>query len=239
MIYINKEKVESIKLNKSNFYIAVDFDMTITSSKSDDSWFACSNSLEQAFQDEMDKLYKVYRPIELDYNISYEEKFKAMEEWYRKCMNLYFKYHLTQEQLKESIKRSNLIFREGAKEFLDNMHQNNIPVIILSAGIGNVIEAFLKQNNCYYDNMCIISNFIEFDNDGIAKENDGKLIHTLNKTMVGHISEDLKNKINDKEYRLLLGDLIEDKNMVPKEEWKSTILVRFLREKRRTKYRKI
>lgn len=230
MIYINKKKIENIKLNKSNFYVAIDFDRTITSFESDDSWFACSNMLEQEFQNEIDDLYKKYRPIEIEYNISYEEKFKAMEEWYRKCMNLYIKYHLTKEQLQESLKRSKLVFRDGAKEFLEEMKKDDIPVVIVSAGIGNVIETFLKENNCYFDNMYLISNFINFDKAGVAKENFDNIIHTLNKTIEGHITKEFTDKIKNKKYRLLFGDLIEDKCMVPKNEWNQTISVRIFRK---------
>ena len=69
------------------------------------------------------------------------------------------------------------------KNFFEAMYKNNIPVIILSAGIGNVIEGFLKENNCYFDNMKIISNFINFDNNGNINKFDGKIITSMNKTL--------------------------------------------------------
>lgn len=228
MKYINKEKLEKIQLNKSNFYVAIDFDKTITSSKGDDSWAASGIKLGEDFNKELNKLYQVYGPIELDYRISFEEKNKAMIEWYYTCMELYYKYHLTQSGLKESIDSSNIVFRDGAKEFLCNMSKNNIPVIILSAGIGNVIEEFLRKNKCLFKNMYIISNFIPFDENGNAKEYSGELIHSLNKTMVGHLNSNITELIRNREYRLLFGDLIEDKNMVPKNEWDKTITVGFL-----------
>ena len=49
-------------------------------------------------------------------------------------------------------------YRNGAKEFLKKMNEFNVPVIIISAGIGNVIEEFLKLENDYYENIKIISN---------------------------------------------------------------------------------
>ena len=39
------------------------------------------------------------------------------------------------------------------------MYNRNIPVIIISAGIGNFIEKFLIDNNCYFDNIYLISNY--------------------------------------------------------------------------------
>lgn len=231
MKYINKEKLNNISLNANNFYIAIDFDRTITETKSDDSWDATGRILGENFNKKLTELYQKYRPIELDYNIKFEEKNKAMEEWYQECMNLYYEYKLTKTKLEDSINNSNLKFRYGAKEFLIEANKNNIPVIILSAGIGNVIEEFLKSNNCYFDNIFIISNFIEFDKNGNMKPFKNKLVHTINKTMEGHLPENLKKICNQKKYRLLLGDLIEDKNMIEKSDWDKTILVGFLNEK--------
>ena len=53
-----------------------------------------------------------------------------------------------------------MILRKGVKEFLKYTYQNNIPVIIISAGITDIIENFLKANNCLYDNVHIILNKI-------------------------------------------------------------------------------
>ena len=237
MKYINKEKIEKIKLNKNNFYVAIDFDRTLTSKESCDSWDACGFLLGEDYKKESYELYQKYSPIELNYTISFEAKNKAMEEWYYGAMNLYYKYNLTQDLLIESINKSNLIFRQGAKEFLEDMHKNNIPVVILSAGIGNVIEQFFKNNNCLYNNIFIISNFIEFDKNGNIKEYNGHLIHTLNKTMEGHITPELEDTIKGREYRLLFGDFIEDKKIIPMKEWDRTISIRFFRKKCRTKLR--
>ena len=106
------------------------------------------------------------------------------------------------------------------------MYANKIPVIILSAGIGNVIERFLINNNCYFGNIQIISNFLKFDATGRMQKYDNIIIHTLNKTTKGHLDNDIINQIKGKDFRLLVGDFIEDKNMVPSNEWERTVMVR-------------
>ena len=226
MIYINSDKISNIKFNEFNFYVAVDFDKTITANESTDSWDASGKILGEEFRKRLYDLYYKYGPIEQDYNIGFEEKFKFMEEWYYGCMDLYYEYGLTREKLEESINNSNLIFRKGAREFLNEMYSKNIPVIILSAGIGNVIEQFLRKNNCYYSNINIINNFISFDKAGNMNRCEGNLIHTLNKTMDGKVNKNLEDKLRERKYKLLLGDFIEDKNMVPAKEWDNTITVR-------------
>lgn len=230
MKYVEKEKIKSIKFNKNNMYVAIDFDRTITDTKSDDSWGTTGKLLGKEFNNKLEKLYREYRPIELNYQIPFDEKKLAMERWYKECMDLYYEYHLTESKLKESIKKSNLIFRKGAKEFLKEMYENNVPVIILSAGIGNTIELFLKENDSYYKNIFIISNFIKFDKNGKMKKFEGKLIHSLNKSMKENLPREIEEELESKIYRLLIGDAIEDKKMLPKEQWEKTISVGFCNE---------
>ena len=143
-------------------------------------------------------------------------------------MNLYYEYGLTKEKLEKSIKESKLIFREGAKEFIEKTKENNIPLIILSAGIGNVIEEFLKINNCYFNNIYIISNFIKFDENGNMKKFEDNMIHSLNKTIEGHLFQKCKNEIKDRKSGILMGDLIDDKKMADKNNIDNIVTVGFL-----------
>lgn len=228
MQYINSNKPKDIRFTKDNFYVAIDFDRTITSRASCGTWDVCGDTMGYEFLKLKDALKDKYAPIELDYSISYEEKKAAMVEWWTSILKLHYEYGLTQKKLEESINLGKLIFRTGAKEFLYKMHKMEIPVVILSAGIGNVIKIFLTNNDCYYDNIKIISNLMEFDENGRLKQSNNKLIHTLNKTMNGHITQDLALKISNRPYRLLIGDFIEDKNMVPSNEWDKTVSIGFL-----------
>ena len=125
-------------------------------------------------------------------------------------MDLYYTYHLTEQKLKQSIENSKLILREGAKDFLFHLYKENIPVIILSAGIGNVIEQSLKKEECYFENIQVISNFIKFDENGNMIKLCDNMIHSLNKNIdkLGDIN--LKEKLKTKEYRMVIGDLVED-----------------------------
>ena len=219
MIYFNNEKkIDELKqkINKDNIYVFMDYDKTITSNKSEDSWATTANkkAMGKAISNDLNKFYEKYGPIELDYTIDIQEKEKYMLEWYEKSMNLYYTYHLTKEKLKECIYNSHLELREGAKDFLNKLYNRNIPVIIFSAGIGNVIEQFLKEKECYYDNITIIGNFIKFDKNGDMIKFSDNIIHTLNKNIDKLNDDKLKEKIEEKEYRVVIGDLVEDINMM-------------------------
>lgn len=118
MKYINTNKLEKLKISKDNVYFVIDFDRTITSRDSSDSWSVSGYLLGKEFEKEMNEFYQKYRPIEIDYKIPQSEKEEAMNTWYTQCMDLYYKYQLTKEKLIQSVKTGGLVYRKGAKEFL-------------------------------------------------------------------------------------------------------------------------
>lgn len=226
MVYINDNKLNNIKLNYNNFFVVMDFDRTITSGDSLGSWSVLENPnfMNPKFKEESNTLIEKYYPLELDYSIDEETKTMYMQEWYTKNMNLFYKYNLTHDILMNCVKNSNIKFRDGFLDFFDILHRNNIPVIILSAGIGNVIEELLKLNDCYYDNVSIISNFIKFENNMMLPFTD-KMIHSSNKSL--DVAK-FDNNLLDKDFILLFGDLIEDLSMISKSDLDRTISFGFL-----------
>ncbi len=228
MIYINEEKIKNIHLNSNNFYVIMDFDNTITTTNGVDSWTILQNHTIMNPQFEKDSLllYEKYGPFELDYSIDDVTKSNYMKEWYSSVMDLAYSYGLTYSKLLTCVKYGNMSFRDGFKDFLNCLHDYNIPIVILSAGIGNVIVEILKLNNCFYDNVHIVSNFIKFDNDKMLPFNDD-IIHTSNKSIY-KLPNCISKKIKCKDYILLFGDLIEDLNMVNTEDLNRTITFGFL-----------
>ena len=96
MVILGDKKID-INLTKENMCVLMDFDKTITNFNSLDSWAIAGMTAKEGCEQEINKLYEKYRPIEMDYSISYEEKNKQMEIWYNSCMNLYYKYNLTKK----------------------------------------------------------------------------------------------------------------------------------------------
>lgn len=232
MIYINnKEKIDRLNLKENSFYVVADFDKTLTEGSSNSTWgvMANANQVGIEYKEKRTALYNKYRPIEIDQSISDEEKSFAMTEWWQAHINLFYEYGLKQEAIKNAIADGNLKYRQGAKKFLRKMYEQNIPVIIISAGIGNVIEEFLNTENDYYDNIKIISNFISFEN-GIFKEVIGDTIHALNKNIVC-LDDESKQILKERKNILLFGDGLADLKMISEEEKENAIMVGFLDEK--------
>lgn len=226
MEYINhKEKLKDIKLHKNNFYVMIDFDRTITEAQSISAWRVLyySGLLGKEFEK---KYAEIHDETELSKNESNEAKEKAFEQRFVAYMDLLRDCHFNKDILERAVEKTDLTLRDGAKEFFREMYENNIPVIIISSSIKNVIEEYLKQNHTFYDNIHIYAN--ELDMNG-KKENDVTNVTPYNKNKI-EFSKEIKEKIEDKKYIVLLGDIPDDVNMVSKEKLNHTITIGFLEE---------
>ncbi|MCI8362555.1 MAG: hypothetical protein HFJ41_05460 [Clostridia bacterium] len=215
MKYINSKKIDNIKLTKENFYILIDFDRTLTKGNSISGWRVLYHSGLLG-----DDFTKRYDEIHDQNHETWEYRFKAY-------INLLREKGLNNEIIKDAVKDIKLELRDGAKEFLLQMYNLNIPVIIISCSLKNVIKEYLKFNNCYYNNIYIYSNYYDIEDNG---KNDIYEVtpHSKNKIT---FSKELNEIIKTRDYALLFGDIVDDVNMVSKDKLNSTITVGFLDKK--------
>ena len=177
-----------------------DFDRTIMSGSSKTSWSILANSdlVPKTYVSERQTLYDYYRSIEVSDIVDYSYILQTMKEWFQKHIKLFVKYKISKQVFEEAATNLRIMeFRPYAREFIEFLHKNNIPIIIISAGIGKFIESFLEHNNCNFDNAYISSNRIIFK-DGIAVGVGVNIIHSFNKNEVSlpnDILEKIKNVI--------------------------------------------
>ena len=232
MIFIKENTNERIKDWKDDeIYVLTDFDRTLTLGSSSTSWSILSKSdlVPKSYIEERNAFYEYYRPIEIDETLNYETKNNLMKEWWNKHINLFVKYQISEEIINKSSKDLRVMsFRKGAKEFLTNMFNRKIPVIIISAGIGNFIKQFLIDNNVFYDNIFIVSNFIKFEN-GVAVGVEDNITHSLNKNEVA-MPENVKALIKNRHHIILLGDGLSDIKMAKEENRNDALKIGFLEE---------
>ncbi len=217
MILANEKKLDSLNsISINDLYILTDFDGTITKDNSDSSWATIFKNpkVTKEFIDECLKLFNYYHKFEIDESITLEKKISLMNEWYRKNIETLAKFEITEEIINYAANNESVMsFRNGAIEFLKAMHDKNIPIIIISAGVGNIIEQFLIRYNCNYPNIYICSNFLEYENGIIKGVRNNNLTHPLNKNEV-YLPQNIKSKITDRNNILLLGNSVLDINMV-------------------------
>lgn len=237
-MFINKNIKNLLPFkNFDDMYVVADFDRTITKGNSKTSWSILANStlVPKSYIEERQALYDYYRPIEIDENMDFELKSHLVKEWFRKHIELFVKYKTSEKVFETAATDLRVMeFRYGAKEFIEFLHKNGIPLIIISAGIGNFIESFLKHNNCYFDNIYISSNKIMFK-DGIAVGVDNNIIHSLNKNEVS-LPPKVLNNLQNRNNVILLGDQVSDLKMVDKSKHDLVLSIGFLAEDSKEQY---
>ena len=84
------------------------------------------------------------------------------------------------------------------------------------------------MHDCYYDNIYISSNIIEF-RDGVASGVKNNIIHSFNKNEVS-LPDEIKVKINNRKNVILLGDQLSDLKMVEYNKHDKVITIGFMTE---------
>lgn len=64
----------------------------------------------------------------------------------------------------------NILFcRDGTEELFSELHIPNVPVLVFSAGMGDILEQVLKHFNVYTNNVKVVSNFFKYDEEVVLK----------------------------------------------------------------------
>ncbi|XP_043711228.1 cytosolic 5'-nucleotidase 3A-like isoform X2 [Telopea speciosissima] len=196
-------------------------------------------------ENKMQKLCEYYYPIKHSLTIPFEEKAKHMEGWQEKGHALLIEAGLTLDAIKRSVADAKIEFRDGVVELLKLLEERGVPVLILSAGLADVIEEVLRQKLPRFPkNVKIVSNQMVFSNDGCLVSFKGKTIHVLNKNehaldMASSVRDqfgETKGQSDDnvsvkrRTNALLLGDHIGDLGMSYGLNYEYQIAVGFLND---------
>ncbi len=247
IIYSDKNNLEKTLENIKkdwikNLHILADFDNTLT--KAFVNWIKTPSLVsvvrwkdwllwEQCAIDDT-KLFEKYYPIEKDPNIPLEKKKKYMTEWWKKSFNLFIKYWLSKDILKEIWKTDLIEFRDWIKDFFEFTFKSNIPVIIISASWLwlESIESILENHNLNFSNIKIISNNYIWDENWKAIWYKQPIIHSFNKDeTVLKENIEIYSKIQNRKNVILLWDSLWDHHMVDWFDYKNLISIWFLNDK--------
>lgn len=56
-----------------------------------------------------------------------------------------------------------MIRREGYQLFFDCLQDHGVPLLIFSAGVGDVLEEVIRQAGVFHPNVKVFSNYMDFD----------------------------------------------------------------------------
>lgn len=229
-----KDKIIAEGLDK--FHVLADFDRTLTkcfvnSEKASSiiSHLRNGKYLTEDYAAKAHALFDEYHHIEINPNLPMEEKKERMKEWWTKHYNLLIESGLNKETIIQAvtdmINEGTLVLREGVEDFLQFLNEKNIPLVIMSSSIGDLIIEFLKQKNIFYDNIHVISNLLEFDENGTAMKIK-EIIHVFNKYEI----EVKIPEVQERKNVLLLGDSVGDLGMIEGFEYDNLLKIGFLNE---------
>lgn len=241
-IIANQENFEKIKQvmreeGTEKFHVLADFDRTLTKAfvegqKSPTVIAQIRNGkyLTPDYAPRAHAFYDHYASMETDPALSREEKMQKMHEWWKKHFDLLIECGLNKQVIQEIVATRTLQFRDGTLEFLDFLHEHQIPLVIMSAAPGDMILEYLRQEGRLYDNIHIISNLFVFDEKGKVTAIKEPIIHSLNKYEIVVKNFPIFDSIKDRKNVLLLGDGLDDVGMIEGFDYDHLLKVGFLNE---------
>ncbi len=240
VVISNEANFENIKKlikeqGKDKIHVLADFDRTLTKGNVEGQKASTviaqirqGKYLTPDYSEKAHALYDKYHPIEINPNLSKEEKSIKMVEWWTKHFKLLVECGLNKDVMQEIVKTKTLKFREGALEFLDFLYEQDIPLVIISAAPGDMIEMYLEQEGKLYSNINILADFYEFDEDGNAIRHKEPLIHSLNKSEIVLEGTPIIHMVRDRKNVILLGDSLDDTGMIEGFEYDNLIKIGFM-----------
>lgn len=169
-------------------------------------------------------MYQKYRAIEIDPNIPIASKVEAMNEWMHAGHKSLQGHEFDRKEIEQVTHMYGHSLRDRTKELFSKLKNLNVPVLVFSAGLGDIVETLLRQQGVLHDNVQIISNFLKFNGNTLdGFKNYNSMIHVFNKN---------EHAVENKYFRILqgrtnvilMGDTIGDATMADGVENTETIL---------------
>jgi HAD superfamily phosphoserine phosphatase-like hydrolase len=176
--------------------IISDFSKTFTDPSCSTTWsvFAKSGLLGSEYTAERNRLYGEYHDFELAGDL---EKTK---EWWGKHGELFVTYGLTKELISRIVADEKYFKpRLGLSEFFKFIQENNISLHIVSSGISQFIEEFLRIHNAP-EGIVVYGNELQLKDSQVVGFDHSSIITTLNK------QDGLISTNTDCDKIVLLGD---------------------------------
>ena len=199
----------------------VDFDYTLSRAHKngkpvDCSWGVLENykELPSDYHKKVKSVKDKYYPVEIDPSISLEEKIPIMKEWYKEANGLLAESGAHRSWFPKMVQESDCELRDDTALMLGRLNKANIPVLVLSAGLGDLIHEIMSHFGVLHDSTFLVSNFLDYSQDGkvTGLKNPEEVIHMYNKAESMLKRSDCDQFSNRKNV-VLLGDSLGDLKM--------------------------
>lgn len=243
----NQEKFEKTKAafkaaGKDTIHVVADFDHTLTAWAGQISVIAQlreGNYLTPEYAPKAFALFDIYGKLDHDYSLTLEERIAKMHEWWTVHFDLMIECGLDKSVLEHAVENRPLVYRDGVLEWIDMLHEHKIPLVILSAGLGDMIDLYLKKEGRLYDTVHVVSNRFQFNEEGKVVGIVEPMIHSLNKGEIALHGQPFYQTLLERKHIFLLGDNMGDIDMTAGFPYDEQIAIGFLNhdvEERKARY---
>ena len=242
-IIISDEKVLEIKkeifknsYNKKEDKILVvtDFDFTLfnkynysTGEKYDSSYGIFNKDVfggsQKDFQEKRKMLHSTYLKYEEDLSIDEQIRKDKIKEWTTRALGYILHPNFTRESISKmvEIKKNDIHFKNNVKKYYEKLFELNIPIIIVSGGIKEIIIEVLKLLNIkglddYMEKkrLFIIANEFIFDENNKCVDFNKNVIYGFNKSE--YVKKIVDENFPKVENVFVMGDLDIDYKSIEK-----------------------
>ncbi|MBQ8830005.1 MAG: haloacid dehalogenase-like hydrolase [Oscillospiraceae bacterium] len=162
-----KEEIVKVLNNAGDKEIIVvcDFDGTITTADSDVTMNGMAKffGYESDFAKDRTALYEEYGKYLTEGDDM--TRYKMQNKWWSAQMELFKKHNVAPDSYTNAGGKLNFMLRKDACDMLAFCDKNDIPVFIVSSGLGNMIIPLLAFSGNLSGNMRVIANFVRYDED--------------------------------------------------------------------------
>ncbi|NXX98371.1 5NT3B nucleotidase, partial [Centropus bengalensis] len=130
-----------------------------------------------------------------------------------KAHELLLQQKIQKGDIAQTVRESGVMLRDGFNELFEQLHKSSVPLFIFSAGIGDVLEEIMRQANVFYSNVNVVSNYMDFDDEGVLTRFKPPLIYTYNKNSSVLQGTEYFQQLSMRTSIILLGDSMGDLTM--------------------------
>lgn len=226
-VVVDAEKVNAciadlVRGGPGNLYIIMDFDRTMSmywdesrTRRAASSHGILERGRSTAFRDTAEALTQHYFPIEIDPSLSTAQKLPHMVEWYDRVHSAFVADGLTRGDIERAVSGSGVVLREGVTDTIAWCARHSVPLIVMSAGLGDVITEVLRQRlhpSPLPQILHVVSNAMRFDPAGAVVGFSEPVLHMFNKTGAS-IPGELAGALRGRSHAILVGDSPGDATM--------------------------
>lgn len=229
-----QEKIATFtqSVSRNTLHVLADFDNTLTRAFVDGekvpsliAELRTGGYLSNEYEKEANALHAHYHPFEENLSLPESERAAKLQEWWDAHFEVMIRHGVTRDILTKAAGNTHHTFRDGARELFTLLDEHDIPLVLMSAGMGDMISALMRSQDLLTEDVHIVSNFLEFDEQGVATSVKPPIIHTLNKSEVILKDYPLHDTIADRRNVLVLGDRISDLHMIDGFEYDSILSI--------------